>query len=240
MVLVGPPSGSAFENVTRADRARLRWWQDPVGRGRLRLDVTLHSDSRRAARQAPSRGQLHAAPNRAFFNEVDVLKRLFGTTWSRCPPRSSRGSGAAPRERNGVGAGSTARSRRPVQISACAWQEADPQRLDRRIAPDPRRSGTSQGLDDDALPVRRRRGRRVGRRASCVAWASVLSHEVAVDGAPPPPSPPAGMAQDGQAAAVPPARRSASRLRRPSSPLSCRTPSARSRSRARRQRQARR
>ena len=42
-------------------------------------------------------------------------------------------------------------------ISACAWQEADPQRLDRRIAPDPRTSGTSQGLDHDALPVGRRR-----------------------------------------------------------------------------------
>ena len=34
--------------------------------------------------------------------------------WSRCPPRSSPGSGAAPRDRNGVGAGSTGRSRRPV------------------------------------------------------------------------------------------------------------------------------
>src|SRR4249920_1602682 len=34
--------------------------------------------------------------------------------WSRCPPRSSPGSGAAPRFRNGVGAGSTGRSRRPV------------------------------------------------------------------------------------------------------------------------------
>ena len=34
--------------------------------------------------------------------------------WSRCPPRSSPVSGAAPRDWNGVGAGSTGRSRRPV------------------------------------------------------------------------------------------------------------------------------
>jgi hypothetical protein len=83
--------------------------------GRLRLDVTLHFPTR-AERpgKLPHAASLHAAPNPAFFNEVDVLKRLLGAAWSRCPPRSSPGSGAAPRDRNGVGAGSTARSRRPV------------------------------------------------------------------------------------------------------------------------------
>ena len=35
--------------------------------------------------------------------------------WSRCPLRSSPGSGAAPRDWNGVGAGSTGRSQRPVR-----------------------------------------------------------------------------------------------------------------------------
>ena len=50
----------------------------------------------------------------------------------------------------------------PRTISPCAWQEADPQRLDRGLASDPRTSGTRQGLDDDALPVGRRRGRRSG------------------------------------------------------------------------------
>ena len=59
----------------------------------------------------------------------------------------------------------------PCTISACAWQEADPQRLDRRVAPDPRTSRTSQGLDDDALPMGGRVGAR--RHPCCVAWASV-------------------------------------------------------------------
>ena len=47
--------------------------------------------------------------------------------------------------------------RGPCAISARARQEADPQRLDRRLPADPRTSGTREGLDDDALPVERRR-----------------------------------------------------------------------------------
>jgi hypothetical protein len=41
-------------------------------------------------------------------------------------------------------------------ISACPWQEADPQRLGRRLAPDPPASRTREGLDNDEVPVARR------------------------------------------------------------------------------------
>ena len=54
----------------------------------------------------------------------------------------------------------------PCTISACAWQEVDPQRLNRKLAPDPRTIGTSEGLDDDALPVGRRQ---VGARGTPAA-----------------------------------------------------------------------
>ena len=93
--------------------------------------------------------------------------------WSRCPPRSSP-IWAAPRDRKWRGRGIyRALTAGSCTISACAWQEADPQRLDRRIAPDPRTSGTSR-LDHDALPAGRRWVAGSG-DARCVAWASVLS-----------------------------------------------------------------
>ena len=56
----------------------------------------------------------------------------------------------------------------PCTISACAWQEADPQRLDRRLAPDPRTSGTSRRSrrrrPTCGSPAGRRSGTRLLRR----------------------------------------------------------------------------
>jgi hypothetical protein len=73
------PLGPAFGNVTRAGRAGLRWWQGPVGRASLRLDVTLHFPTR-AERpgKLPHAASLRAAPNPTFLQKGDVVKRLFG------------------------------------------------------------------------------------------------------------------------------------------------------------------
>jgi GNAT superfamily N-acetyltransferase len=66
--------------------ARLRWVARSSRACEARLDVTLHFPTRaEQPGKLPHAASLHAAPNPAFLNEVDVLKRLFGRVVTEYP-----------------------------------------------------------------------------------------------------------------------------------------------------------